>query len=92
MNRYNSKLKRGILHNFLILFRHAEGKNSTVLISAMLPSAESRDIDLYLNIAVPGFNPCTAKFQAIERNRLQRKQHQYDVSAMNATSRITILN
>lgn len=64
------------------MFRHAEGKESTAVISAMLPSADYHDIDLYLNIAIPDFNSCTARFQAIQRSREQRKQYQYDVSTM----------
>lgn len=60
----------------MLLFRYAEGKEATVVVSAMLPSIYSRNIDFYLNIAIPGFNSCTARFQAIERT----KRLQYDVS------------
>lgn len=64
----------------LLLFRHAEGKESTIVISAMLPSGDHHDVDLYLNVAIPDFNPCTARFQATQRTREQRKQYQYDVN------------
>lgn len=74
--RYNSKLKRGPLHNILLLFRYAEGKEATVVISAMLPTVYTHNIDFYINISIPGFNSCTARFQAIERT----KRLQYDVS------------
>lgn len=74
--RYNSKLKRGPLHNILLLFRYAEGKEATVVVSAMLPTTYTHNIDFYINISIPGFNSCTARFQAIERT----KRLQYDVS------------
>lgn len=62
----------------LLLFRYAEGKEATVVISAMLPSSYSRNVDFYLNVNIPGFNSCTARFQAIERT----KRLQYDVSGI----------
>lgn len=60
----------------MLLVRYAEGKEAVIVVSAMLPSALTRNIDLYMNIAVPNFNSCTARFQAIER----LKRTQYDVS------------
>lgn len=75
MVRYTTKLKRGPLHNVLLLFRYADDKEATAIVSILLPSTYSNDIDFYLNIAIPGFNSCTARFQAIERTR----RLQYDV-------------
>lgn len=63
------------MHNVLLLFRYAEGKEATVVVSAMLPTMYSHNIDFYVNVAIPGFNACTARFQAIERT----KRLQYDV-------------
>lgn len=59
----------------MLLFRYAEGKEATIIVSAMLPSSYTRNIDFYLNVSIPGFNSCTARFQAIERS----KRTQYDV-------------
>lgn len=71
-------MKRGPLHNIMLLFRYAEGKEATIVLSAMLPSSYTRNIDFYMNVSIPGFNSCTAKFQAIERT----KRLQYDVSSI----------
>lgn len=60
----------------MLLFRYAEGKEAIMVVSVMLPSVYTRNIDFYINIAIPGFNSCTARFQAIERT----KRLQYDVS------------
>lgn len=63
------------MHNVLLLFRYAEGKEATAVISIMLPSVNTRNIDFYMNVAIPEYNSCIARFQAIERTRRQ----QYDV-------------
>lgn len=64
------------MHNVLLMFRYAEGKEATAVISVMLPSVNTRDIDFYMNVAIPEYSSCIARFQAIERTRRQ----QYDVS------------
>lgn len=73
--RYESRYKIGLVHNVQFSIRYAKHKETTAVISIMLPSEYTRNVDLYLNVTVPSFGSCSAQIKAT-----QRKSNQYDVS------------